>query len=462
MLRHATGLGLITGALVGCVRGSVPITSDDTTGDSTEWTDSVVPTETGGQGESGDSTESHDTSRTCDLADITGRNPIRLTNGLDTAVFYHPTDTPLAPDGFPTVVVLQGSDTAGGVPFTGDPTVDTFGYIQVVVSYPDDRRGADSRAAIATVARYAAGLEADADGCYLSDRVSVTVSKLPSIIQGQSNGGNTLIATLADNSLDLPPLSGAVMWEVPIEPEMVTVEMGGKDFPNPFYMVGQCQWPTDGSLTCPYTYAPRLGWDPTYAGAASLVGAVYFDLDNDGALGDADYPVLGAPTVDGHRAFSLQLRALMEEQGLVGPDAISVDDNTAFWAERDGSLLAKTAAANFPDLPMISIGTETDHGMAIPDHPHVSGVAGAWQDLGEPWVRVNPAPSYMTTALGSGPAWTDNPPNSHTYPGDPAIVMEPEETELHLNAEVYRSAAVLELIDRTLSGDWETDDPGAS
>ena len=408
--------------------------------------------------ESGDSHgDSQDSGPDCTLADPLGQIGITLQSGDDAAVYYTDGDTPLMADGYQVVLSIKGTTGSGGVPVETPYATAGFGYLQVYVNVPKDRRGAGSRAAVAATARFAAGLEPDAQGCYLADLVSVPVSATPPLVLGHSNGGVLAIATLADATLDLPAISGIVTFETPISAQFVDVELGAVNHQNPLYLPGSCAWDPLSGLECAYSSTPVLGWDPTYQdGGRGPIGAVFFDADGNGTKSVDEYPVFGVGTVvdEPTVAFSPQMTRLIEAQGLEGPTRLDLADADAWWADRDGSRLAVAALENHPGVPLIAIGTLEDHVAGVSDHAHITAEAQIWRDSGSPWVRVNPAPVYMQETAGVGPSWTDNPPNLATFLGNPEVHMEPDEFDTGFAPDQYCAAALIELATRTANGDW--------
>jgi hypothetical protein len=377
--------------------------------------------------------------------------PVTLQDGQIVAFLYTEGDVPARDDGYPVVVVVKGTTGFGGVPVDTPMATTGFGYLQVYVNIPEDHRGAESRAAVGATTRYAAGLEADAEGCMLTDRVTVDVSGLAPIVFGNSNGGNLAVGALADDAAAMPPIAGLVMFESPVSAQFTDVELGAKDRVNAVYHPGTCRFDVGVGMTCPFPDDAVLGWDPAYQDRdGGPMGAVYFDVDEDGLLGLPDYPMFGVEVDDVDVAFSPELTALIEAQGLVGPDRVDAAGSDTFWAERDASRLAAAAFANQPEVPLISIGTTVDHVAGVPDHAHITGAAEIWRQTGFPWARVNPASTYMVATAGEGPAWTDNEPNLETFLNNPDVLMEPDELDADVPPDAYCAAGILELIDRAL------------
>ena len=436
--------------LLACTGRRTP--GPDSPADSDSAQDSDSATETGRDSNIDTTVDTDDTGPTCALADPTGATAITLASGDAAALYYTEGDTPAMADGYAVVVSIKGTTGSGGVPVVTPYATAGFGFVQVYANLPRDRRGAESRAAVAATARFAAGLEPDADGCYVSDVVSVALSTTPPFWLGHSNGGNMAIAVLADSGLDVPEPSGIVMFETPISSQFVDVELV-----NPLYLPGGCDWEVGVGLSCAYVSTPTLGWDGTYQdGSAGPVGAVFLDADADGVKAADEYPIFGVATVvdEPTVAFSPELTALLEAQGVTGPVRLNLADAEDWWGERDGSRMAGAAEEAHPGVPLIVIGTEDDHVAGVSDHAHITAAAQIWRDSGSPWVRVNPASTYMDEVAGAGPAWTDNPPNLATFLDNADVRMEPDELVTGFAPDRYCAAALLELMARTDSGDW--------
>lgn len=407
------------------------------------------------EGRRDDTQSDTDTDADCALGDATGQVALQLQSGDEYALYYTEGDTALMDDGYAIVVSIKGTTGYGGVPVETPFATSGFGFVQVYVDVPPDHRGALSRAAVAATTRFAAGLEADAEGCSLRDRVSVDVTATAPFLLGNSNGGNLAVNTLADSTLDMPEVSGIVMFETPVAAQFIDVELGEAEEPNPLYRVGSCSWEAASGLVCPYSETPILGWDPDYQDrSGGPIGAIYIDGEGDGELSLHDYAMFGVDASDTQVAFSPSMNAMLDAQGLVGPDRLTTAEADAYWLERDLSRQAVDALALHPGIPLISLGTVVDHVAGVGDHSHVKGAAEVWRGAGATWARVNPASVYMELTAGVGPAWTDNPPNLEHFLNNDDVLMEPDEIDVGCAPDQYNAAAVVELATRTNDDDW--------
>ncbi len=375
----------------------------------------------------------------------------------------------LLASGAPVVVVLSGGFEARILPVeAGERAVDAgAGFVHLYVGFPDqggevrapglgDLRGRAARCAVRTALRYAAGALDDTDGCGLRERVGVTLAPLDPFLHGQSNGGNLAVAVLADPALDLPAMAGLTVFETPSGAQFSTLEIGSAGHPLPLYEEGACAWSAAAGITCEIDPG-GLAWSP----GPDDSGILYYDLDDDGAFSeDMDFAVHGlVPVVDGEPRLVVSpvLAAQVAETGLAVPGLLGAEEAWAFWAGRDAGRLAGPAMALHPDLPIVVIGTAEDHGLALPDHPHVTGLAEALQASGATWLRVNPDAAYAAWATGVEAAYADNPANTAVVTGGATVAMEVDEDVLGVQRTAWTTAALAELAHRTVTGRWEPD-----
>ncbi|MDP2315412.1 MAG: hypothetical protein Q8P41_21115 [Pseudomonadota bacterium] len=348
--------------------------------------------------------------------------------------------------GWPIALVLHGAWDPAGTPIDrGSMRVDvTAGLVDIHLDLPgngrtsgtNDRRGAASRAAVAAVLRWAAGEALDTGGCSLADRIPGGDPDRLYVV-GTSNGGNLAMATLADPALDLPPVAGLVAWETPAGPQFTNVELGAT--PS-VYTPGSCAFAPASGTTCEMPVERLIevgGGTPTLC----------FDVDEDAACGERDVTVRGVEDLDtGLMMLSPTLRAAADERGLTLPGYASVETSVAWWAERDGSRLAAPLVAAQADLPVMLLASEADHVQTLADHPHIYGLGEALQAAGAAWTRLNPGADWLGETTG------ENAPNMPLQLADPrgSLLSEAaEEPTVTLLA-----AAVLELSDRSQTGDW--------
>lgn len=241
----------------------------------------------------------------------------------------------------------------------------------------DDLRGPISRRAVALASRYAAGEIDDDDGCHLSDRSPAALTENV-VLVGLSNGGNLAAATLADSTLDLPPIIGWVPWETPAGAQFVNLEHRNDDR---LYSPGTCIFESSG-VVCPYDVTTLAAGPDGYC----------FDLDSAGTCDEADIAVTGRLHPDTNlQLVSPTLALLAQNAGIDAANVADLATVTNFWAERDASALAATAIALHPDLAIILLASEIDHVLdGLGDHPHVFGLGEALQNAGARWTRLNP------------------------------------------------------------------------
>ena len=321
------------------------------------------------------------------------------------------------------------------------------GVVEVRVDLPggglstgdNDLRGAASRATLATVLRWMAGELRDQGGCTAPERTGHGDPDDLYLI-GTSNGGNLAVAALADPALDLPPIAGLITWETPVSPPFVNVEYGADPT---VYVPGSCALAPD--LRCPFPMEQFLDLHKD-----APLDVLCFDLNADRACDKGiDVVVVGAedPETDLQMlspALTAEAEALGAElAGFAGSEAA-----TAWWAVRDASAQAGALVAAWPDLPVVLLGSDEDHVQSASDHPQIYGWGEALQASGAAWTRLNPGTRWLSIAGG------ENPPNAVLSLGGTTLRLLTEEEEVQL--EDVLAASVLELSERTRTGDWTT------
>ena len=382
-------------------------------------------------------------------------------------------NTGYLPDGAPVVVVLSGSFKATITPVDRHELAveSRSGIVALYPSFPTDEgdfvsdhsgdyRGTGARWASETALQYATGDVEDSDGCTLADRIVSPLSDQPPWLHGKSNGGNLVMAVLADEQLDLPEIAGVTTFETPTAPQFVTVEVGSATQDLTPYEEGSCSWDPVEGLVCDMDYT-QLSWDPDAVDHEGHVGVAFFDLDGSGYFdSDDDSPIWGIrPVVAGQTwlLYSARLNQALRDAGFAPDGLLSIEETLDFWATRDASRLVSQAVARHPELPFIVLGTENDHTLGIADHAHVSGLAHALQQSGARWVRVNPDLAFVQRALEAPLVWQDNPANLPTSPGDPAMSMLPDASKIHAHSRDYVTAALSEMMERRWCGAWSDD-----
>ncbi len=392
--------------------------------------------------------------------------------GVSLQVVY-PAESTLLPDGAPAIVVLAGGFDNDVIPVASDERsfMGGLGLVQIYVDFPGgsrpwstpgtgDFRGGTSRAAVATALRYAADELEDTDGCTLADRMDVPLSQTPPLLHGHSNGGNLAVATLADPELDLPPVSGLITFETPAAPQFVTLELGSREQTLELYQEHSCQWNKKDGLECTVDYS-LANWAPDAIRPDGGEGTAYFDLDMNGSFyEEQDYPVWGvSPKVDDEVliGLSVPLISALQEAGVDSTSLMDIDGATDFWAVRNASLQARDAVFLNPDLHVLIVGTQEDHALPLPDHPHISGLAQAFSSVEGSWVRINPDSCYVEALTDEVADFADNSANEPVTSGSSAFDMEPDESELEDGADLYTTAAAWELLERAYTGTWDDD-----
>ena len=376
-----------------------------------------------------------------------------------------PIDGVRYPEGAPVTVFVHGTWADSHVPLEPDSIQLSSGYgiAALYLNLPgsdsddtstSDRRGARSRATIATALRYAAGLMPDLGECTLDERIAGGLAPVR-VLSAYSNGGNLAWATLADPTLDLPEIAGITTFETPASSQMATVELGTVDRGSPIYREGSCGLDAEGGISCELDYGV-LGFDREASPQAG--GTLYADLDSDGTYSESgDFP-LGMVWSPADQ-LSIQSTPATEEawaQGLSPGTRADPEAAASFWAVREAPRAMAAAVGRFPDLAAIESGTEVDHVLSGPtDHPNVSGMLAAMQASGVRWTRMNADLSYLEATTGQSGAFSELPANTPIETGQSGLPYLPEDENIHDNAAL--TAAVLELMDRAYLESWGED-----
>lgn len=295
----------------------------------------------------------------------------------------------------------------------------------------NDLRGPIGRKAVALALRYAAGEIADQHDCKITDRSRAALAENV-VLVGLSNGGNLAAATLADASLDLPPVIGWVAWETPAGPQFVNSDHRNDDR---LYTPGTCVADASG-IVCPYDVTTL---------AAALSGYC-FDLNGNGRCNEDDLSTSGPLDVEtGREWISPQIATLAQNAGLSSSSVADLASSTTFWAERNASLLAPDVVAQYPDLPILLVASEEDHVLTgLSDHPHVFGLGEVLQTAGARWTRLNPGRDWSELE-------DENPPNAPLTISAASGWLTPKDGPA---LESNLSAAVREISDRTNDDSW--------
>ncbi len=379
-----------------------------------------------------------------------------------------PLDGPRTDDGAPVVVFVHGGWANSHVPLERDSAriMSGHGLAALYLNLPggtgehategtSDRRGPAARAALAHVLRYAAGWIPDFQDCSISERVSGgTTTDL--VLASFSNGGNLAWATLADTALDLPEVSGVASFETPSAGQFAVAETGTDARPSPIYEPGSCALDDDLGIVCDYAY-PSLSFDAL--ASPDTDGMLFVDEGGTEAYDDGvDFPLgLVADPVSGLWIHSVPATEAAATAGLALSGRGDVQDSQSFWADREAPRQMIAAAARFPGLAAIETGTETDHVLqGATDHPHVTGMVAAMQGAGLAWSRLHADAVYAEVVTEADRSFADHPADTLVAVGDTSLDMQPEDDD-EVRGTDYLTAACLELVDRTITGDWSPD-----
>ena len=331
-------------------------------------------------------------------------------------------------------VVLPGGFSPNQLPASGDHLLrQDVGLIQVHVELPGgdgspttsgemDYHGPGSRQAVGTALRFAEGNTPSTDGVTLLEMLDAE-GPLPVVLVGRSNGGNLAVATLADSDVDVPDVSGLVLWETPAGPQFLLMELRDPERGD----CGFSELDGDG-LVCEMAYD-------------QLVDAVppFLDRDEDGLPGEAEPVFEGLLLEEGRLHSPFLLRSLSPD-----PGRQTVQEALDWFSGRDASRQAPGAVARQPEMGVIVLGGETDHAQQIEDSPHVFGLAQVFQSEGA-WTRLLPDSVYSELVV-------EQPAGQGISLESPGTLAPTPHALTHL-----LSAAVLELGDRTHSENWEED-----
>ncbi|MFT4978338.1 MAG: hypothetical protein ACI8S6_004246 [Myxococcota bacterium] len=346
------------------------------------------------------------------------------------------------PDGAPAIVFVRGGWAVASLPAGGLQIRfgSGRGVAQVYLDLPDDVRGADSRAAVAAALRYAAGEQADEEGCVIEDRMGSPLSGQRALV-GYSNGGNLAWSVLADAEQDLPPVDGVVTFETPASAQLILFDLQSS------YEPGDCALTELNAISCAVSYEGI-----TYSAEEDVL---FLDRDGDGVLGgDADRRIsaLESP-VDGLRYTSPEAAAAMEEVGLVLEPYASAAGVAAFWSEREAPQAMAGAIERFAELATIVSATEVDHAQAsLEGSPHVIGMMAAAVAAGVRWHRLNPDAAYAVLETG-------DPGSIAEYDANTAFMLDSEPALMPESAGAGRglsTAAAVEILDRAHEKNWSS------
>lgn len=380
-------------------------------------------------------------------------------------------DRPRYEEGAAAVVEVFGADTTGSVDLSPRLAPDPYilrGLVRVQFAFPGggrlpfasggayDHRGPDSLRALRDVVRFLRGETQTTGGCTVKDLVPHPIPQVGLI--GLSNGGNTAVVALGLFGAEMA-VDWYVGWENPAGVQFTTVDLGSRNGTNPAYIAGSGRLTDDGAQ-CDVDYT-RLRWDAMARAQGGGpqgdlgLGVLYHDLNENDRYDRGDY-ALGAYMGTFHgqekRVFSAHALEAAAARGLLDPwpaDVATLDEARAFWPLRDMSRYYRAALAGNPDLRVIVIGSVEDHVQGTPDYPHLVLQYQGWQEGGIRWVRLNPDAAYVAALAPGIQGAPDNPAGVGVVHGGIFDLLAPE----NVADPILQLAAVLELSDRTLTGD---------
>jgi|GEM_PF-6908066 len=380
-------------------------------------------------------------------------------------------------------------DPASGVLFTSDGVYDD--------------RGPHCIEATRDVARFSLGTQADTTGAFVAARVPGALTSNVGLY-GSSNGGSIAFATMDRFGGALAGLKYFAGFENPSIGQYVVGDLGTKtddpdaatdgngngiltdDGTNPAFWlyhptVCDMEWGRlayDAALQTDLrgTLYNGLAWFEGGAAAGctrALVGVTAwgtplydYDMDGSGMIdGGEDFPLSGAEgTFGGVRklTYSLPTRTNLAAFPLTA-DVATLAETRTFWGCREKAPAIPNAAVALPGLACIDTSNQSDHVQAAHDggaHMHVQASIDQYRAAGL-WHRVNPDRAYVRSiyvrwgaALPMGVV--DNDANLVVALGGLHAMSEPPTAQTGW----VNAAAILELADRTQTGNWAVNLPG--
>lgn len=348
--------------------------------------------------------------------------------------FPDPSVAGLWEDGAPVVVTASPAENTPEPYFKAE-----LGLVEVQPLYPGDGEGElaapgeydglgpNSAASVSAAIRFAAGLVASEEGWSVGQVAERTVCNGEVFVLAVSQGGAPTLKALADDADELGPyIGGIVSFESATLPQIMAGDVG-KTFGDPDGDVdadangygwddarnvdyGGCVGTTCvldySTIAFSSDYTPAYFFPPFYK--LQELGILYLDRDGDGQLTTAD----GSTDVDGDGAVSADEDfPLISHQGAYEGDdvqrlyptleaidaaiaagvldeaswpvALATRDQVAtYWEPRTLNPHVPPHAA-FPDhARYVSVYSEVDHGVPLPDRPHVTGLYADFQAQG--------------------------------------------------------------------------------
>ncbi|MEW6217012.1 MAG: hypothetical protein AB1543_04970, partial [Candidatus Bipolaricaulota bacterium] len=155
----------------------------------------------------------------------------------------------------------------------------------------------------------------------------------------------------------------------------------------------------------------------------------------------------------GKRVFSTHALEAAVVHGLFVPwpaGVATLDEARSFWAIRDMSRHYRTALEANPDLRVIVVGSAEDHVQRTPDFAHFVLQYQGWQEAGVRWIRLNPDAAYVLAVAPGVRGQSDNDANAAATYANIACFLASE----GVPDPVLQLAAVVELSDRVVAGNW--------
>ncbi len=381
-------------------------------------------------------------------------------------------DEPRYGTGTAAVVEVVGADSTGSVDLPPSRALDSYvaqGLVRVQFAFPGgghpplssggtyDHRGLDSLRALRDVVRFLRGEITTMGGCAVEDLVPYPILQVGLI--GLSNGGNTAVVALGLFG-EVMPVDWYVGWENPAGVQFTTVDLGSRDGANPAYIPGSGRLTADGA-ECDVDYS-RLRWDSTARAQGGGPrgdwgrGVLYHDLNGNNRYDPAEYALgayLGTFNGQGKRVFSTHALEAAVVHGLFVPwpaGVATLDEARSFWAIRDMSRHYRTALEANPDLRVIVVGSAEDHVQRTPDSAHIVLQYQGWQEAGVRWIRLNPDAAYVLAVAPGVRGQSDNDANAAATYANIARFLASE----GVPDPVLQLAAVVELSDRVVAGNW--------
>lgn len=368
----------------------------------------------------------------------------QIAEGPEAQLILPGNEGPRFPDGAPVIVFIRGGMNSPTLPVSTLPIRfhDNKGAVQLYFDFPQDSRGEQSRHALGAALRFGAGEDIDTDGCTIEDYLGGPLSG-QLVVVGYSFGGNIIWSTLADTNVELPRVDGVVSYEVPIVAEMQT-----KDITHAGYEEGSCTLSRDWELDCTISY-DGLNHDQG-------LNALYIDSDGDGVLGDDEegFNYLSDPLTSGEYYTPMTTAAAAAASLPTRSDLPQVALER-FWRERELVTHIPGAISRFPDLAVMVLGTDDDHGLRdLPDAPHLTGMLAALERAGTRWYRLNPDAAYAFLETGDRDVFDREQPANKSYAIADLPPRMPDATD---DGRRLFTAATLELFDRLHDDEWGDD-----